>query len=102
MLNTFCSNNQFPTKFEEKTYLSCNSPCNDSPNADGPSDVHTLEFLNTISTFGLPSHKLRLKVGAPVMLLRNIDKKLGLCNGTRLIITKNGHICIGGKGLNWN
>jgi ATP-dependent DNA helicase PIF1 len=52
-------------------------------------DVHTLEFFNTISALGLPNHKLRLKVGISVMLLRNLDKKLGLCNGkTRLIITR--------------
>ena len=29
-------------------------------------------------------------MGAPVMLLRNIDQNLGLCNETRLIITKMG------------
>ena len=27
-----------------------------------------------------PNHKLILKVGAPVMLLRNIDQQQGLCN----------------------
>ncbi|KAL4585914.1 hypothetical protein LXL04_010541 [Taraxacum kok-saghyz] len=34
---------------------------------------------------GLPPHYLRLKVGCPVILLRNIDPGNGLCNGTRLI-----------------
>jgi len=29
-----------------------------------------------------------LEFGVPVMLLRNLNKKLGLCNGTRLIITR--------------
>ncbi|CAH9139072.1 unnamed protein product [Cuscuta epithymum] len=34
------------------------------------------------------NHKLTLKVGTPAMLLRNIDHSMGLCNGTRLILTK--------------
>ncbi|KAF7802216.1 uncharacterized protein G2W53_041327 [Senna tora] len=32
--------------------------------------------------------QLKLKVGAPIMLLRHIDRSLGLCNGTRLILTR--------------
>ncbi|TVU21884.1 hypothetical protein EJB05_31555, partial [Eragrostis curvula] len=39
---------------------------------------------------GIPPHKLVLKVGAPVMLLRNLNQSAGLCNGTRLIITQLG------------
>lgn len=51
-------------------------------------DQHNLyqqEFLNSIAPGGLPPHQLTLKVGAPIMLLRNIDPSIGLCNGTRLI-----------------
>ena len=50
--------------------------------------MHTPEFLNSLRLSGLPNHSLTLKVGAPVMLLWNIDHSLGLCNGTRLIITR--------------
>ncbi|AET02898.1 PIF1 helicase, putative [Medicago truncatula] len=32
-----------------------------------------------------------------VLLLRNIDQTLGLCNGIRLIITKMGRYVLGGK-----
>ena len=39
---------------------------------------------------GLPSHKLTLKVGAPIMLLRNINQTKGLCNGNRMILTHIG------------
>jgi len=59
--------------------------------------VHTPEFLNTINVSGLRNHKLRLKVGVPMILLWNIDQKLGLCNGTRLIITRVGRFVLEGK-----
>ncbi|XP_031101832.1 ATP-dependent DNA helicase PIF1-like [Ipomoea triloba] len=87
---------------EGKTYFSSDTACK----ADGTStvladvhtpeflntiraaDVHTPEFLNTIRASGLPNHALTLKVGSPVMLMRNIDHSLGLCNGTRLVVTR--------------
>ena len=47
----------------------------------------TTEFLNSINISGLPPHLLTVKVGAVMMLLRNLNPKQGLCNGTRLIIT---------------
>jgi len=61
---------------EEKTYLSYDTPLTQNVDGQTVDDVHTPEFLNTISTSGLPNHKLRLKVGVPVMLLRNLNKKL--------------------------
>jgi len=73
---------------EEKTYLSYDSTLTHNWNGDVVDDVQTPEFLNTINASGLPHHKIRLKIGVPIMLLRNINLKLGLCNGTRLIITK--------------
>jgi ATP-dependent exoDNAse (exonuclease V) alpha subunit len=45
----------------------------------------------------MPNHKLYLKIGAVVMLLRNIDISSGLCNGTRLIVTYMGTNVIGGQ-----
>ncbi len=44
------------------------------------------EFLNTITLAGMPPHHLALKVGVPIILLKNLDAALGLHNGTRLII----------------
>ena len=75
---------------EEKVYLSYDSPIHRNLNDDDIDNVHTPEFLNTITASELPNHKLRLKVGVPVMLLRNIDTRYGLCNGTRLVITRMG------------
>lgn len=46
------------------------------------------EFLNRQLPKGFPPHELRLQVGVPVMLLRNISPQEGLVNGTRLIVTR--------------
>lgn len=48
--------------------------------------VYPVEFLNTINASGLPPSQLRLKKGVPLMILRNLDQKNGLCNGTRAIL----------------
>ena len=45
-----------------------------------------MEYLNSLNTGGLPPAKLALKIGCPVMLLRNLDVSMGLCNGTRMIV----------------
>ncbi|KAL6130538.1 hypothetical protein ACLB2K_068917 [Fragaria x ananassa] len=54
-------------------------------------NLYQPEFLNSITASGLPPHRLTLKAGAPIMLLRNIDPKLGLCNGTRLLCRDSYH-----------
>lgn len=73
---------------EERVYLSCDSICRHDENAENMADVYTTVLLNSINGSGLPYHQLRLKTGAPIMLLRNIDKYMGLCNGTRLIVSR--------------
>ena len=50
--------------------------------------LYPVELLNNIGLAGLPPRGLRLKIGCPVILLRNLNPKLGLCNGTRLTVTK--------------
>ncbi|XP_026416625.1 ATP-dependent DNA helicase PIF1-like [Papaver somniferum] len=51
---------------------------------DDPNNLWTEDFLNTIAPGGLPPHRLILKIGAPIILWRNLDPSYGLCNGTRL------------------
>ena len=44
------------------------------------------EYLHTNSPPGFAPHELRLKVGIPIILPRNVSPALGLANGTRLVI----------------
>lgn len=53
---------------------------------DYDADMPT-EYVNTLSFPNFPPHKLDLKIGCPVILLRNLAPGEGLCNGTRLILT---------------
>ncbi|XP_019181931.1 PREDICTED: uncharacterized protein LOC109177050 [Ipomoea nil] len=73
---------------ESRTYFSCDTICKADAGSGIIGDVHTPEFLNGIRASGIPNHALTVKIGSPVMLLRNIDHSVGLCNGTRLVITK--------------
>jgi hypothetical protein len=56
-------------------------------NEDNEGVLYPTEFLNSLQPTGAPSFRLILKVGAPVILLRNLDAPR-LCNGTRLCITQ--------------
>ncbi|KAG2776187.1 hypothetical protein Pcac1_g13317 [Phytophthora cactorum] len=57
-------------------------------------DLYHPEFLSTISLSGMPPHKLYLSIGTPMMLIRNLNTKEGLCNGTRLRIVELRRSCM--------
>ena len=69
---------------EEQTYLSSDSV---APQ-DDQAIPYGAEFLNILTPPGMPPHELHLKKGVPVIVLRNLDPSIGLCNGTRLIIRR--------------
>ncbi|KAF1868176.1 hypothetical protein Lal_00018694 [Lupinus albus] len=73
---------------EEKEYLSSYSDDMFDVSDIEVVNILTLEFLNKLSTSGIHNHKIKLKIGTPIMLLRNLDKSEGLCNGTRMIVTQ--------------
>ncbi|RCN49553.1 hypothetical protein ANCCAN_04325 [Ancylostoma caninum] len=69
----------------------------DSIVTEDPKDMLNLptEFLNRMTPAGFPPHELRIKIGSIVMLLRNLDLKEGLCNGTRLSVVQTGDRVLG-------
>jgi hypothetical protein len=52
----------------------------------GGTDLMPPEILHLQNPSNFPPHRLRLKVGVPMILLRNLDPRNGLWNGTRLVI----------------
>ncbi|XP_042067091.1 uncharacterized protein LOC121810365 [Salvia splendens] len=94
--------NQFMISLDQsqgRVYFSSDSISNSDSTSNGLAEIHSVEFLNKLKCSGTPNHELLLKVGTPVMLLRNIDLSNGLCNGTRLIITRLGDYVLEGHVL---
>jgi ATP-dependent DNA helicase PIF1 len=50
--------------------------------------LYTEDILNAITQPNYSEQRLVLKVGMPVILMRNLNLGMGLCNGTRLLITR--------------
>ncbi|XP_054272749.1 uncharacterized protein LOC128993021 [Macrosteles quadrilineatus] len=67
---------------EEQTYTSVNTVLSQDDAVHYPT-----EFIDSVTAPGLPAHELTLKVGAPIMLLRNLYPPK-LCNGTRLRVRR--------------
>lgn len=86
----------------EREYLSSDSIAK----SVGPNETYDLlypvEFLNSINGNNFPQHRLVLKKGVPIMLLRNLNQSDGLCNGTRLIIVSLGDMVIEAKIMTGN
>jgi hypothetical protein len=63
----------------------------DRVESEGHTDVsvnYPVEFLNKLTDNGYPPHEVTLSIGSVVVLLTNLNKAHGLCNGPRLIIDR--------------
>ena len=63
---------------------------NSAQNEDPTLQQFSAESLQQINLPSLLLSRLRLKISAPVMLMRNLDQTYGLNNGSRLIISQIG------------
>ncbi|XP_072084752.1 uncharacterized protein [Arachis hypogaea] len=78
----------------EKVYLSSDTLLNKDSHLESELYTMNTESLNALIYSGIPQHKLVLKIGVSVMLLRNIDQSSGLCNGTRMQVRRLGEIML--------
>jgi ATP-dependent DNA helicase PIF1 len=74
---------RFPADGNEFFAQSADSLTQEFENAGIPN-----EYLNTINPPGFPPHRLRLKIGMPLILLRNLNPSQGLSNGSKLRLQK--------------
>lgn len=58
---------------------------------------YPMEFLNSLNPSGLPPHQITLTKSAPIILIRNLNPKQGLLNGTRLSVVNLGRRVIEAK-----
>ncbi|KNF01900.1 hypothetical protein PSTG_05017 [Puccinia striiformis f. sp. tritici PST-78] len=68
----------------------------DTPDPEGFDNLPE-ESLNKLSIAGLPEHIIKLKVGMPVVVTRNLRIGNGICNGSRLVVTRIGQAYICGR-----
>jgi ATP-dependent DNA helicase PIF1 len=73
---------------ETRVYDAVNSISFNTMEEEGNRPDIFIEFLRAQNPSGLPPAQLELKIGAPVICFRNLFFREGLCNDTRMIITK--------------
>ncbi|XP_076948110.1 uncharacterized protein LOC143620292 [Bidens hawaiensis] len=83
---------------DEVQYLSSDSLVeSEDVSDDVDPQLYSPYLLNGLKMLGMPNHRLVLKDGVPIMLLRNINHKKGLCNGMRLQVVSLGRCVIEAK-----
>ncbi|KAF6152846.1 hypothetical protein GIB67_025864 [Kingdonia uniflora] len=73
---------------KEIGYLTANILSKEDSDDRTITNRYPTEYINSLDPPGLPPFKLMLKVGCPLMLLRNITLEDGLCNETRLMVVR--------------
>ncbi|XP_071693584.1 uncharacterized protein [Rutidosis leptorrhynchoides] len=73
---------------QETTYLSFDMAIPRINDKGETELLYPIEYLNNLHYPSLPPHRLQLKAGVPVILVRNINLAGGLCNGTRMIVVQ--------------
>jgi hypothetical protein len=71
---------------QQRVFHSADSVPNSTP--DQGELMYPVEYLNSINCSGLPLAQVALKIGCPIMVLRNLDPGHGVCNGSRGILTR--------------
>lgn len=58
----------------------------DTDDPDSAMATYPVEFLQTLHPSGMPSHNITIKIGMPLIVLRNLDPENGMCNGTKVFV----------------
>ena len=66
-------------------------PASEQNGEEDPMINYPVEYLNEINCSGLPLSKLHIKVGCPIIILKNLDPAHGVCNGSRGILRRYKH-----------
>ena len=64
------------------------------PDDAAVAEPFAVEYLQSISLASIPPSCLRLKIGAPLILIRNLSPREGLCNGTRMRVLGIRRTCL--------
>lgn len=78
----------------EVEYLSCDIISRSVDTTIDADLLYPVELLDSIDTNNFPRHRLILKIGVPIMLLRNLNQSTGICNGTHLIVSRLAHVIV--------
>ncbi|PWA42579.1 ATP-dependent DNA helicase PIF1 [Artemisia annua] len=80
--NTNINSSSFQTQVTEGMFI--------TDSYDYVDSIYTTNFLNRIRMYSLPQHTIKLKIGSHVMLTQHINRRAGLCNGTKLQVLRLG------------